>query len=693
MSNASSIPPLSYATYRLHPDILTRFSDPASTLQSFDGRVGAVLPNDYLISSPNSNVLYAPPLSSRRVRLRRHFHFSHDDPLFYPQPFDETRPHLPLIRTPSPDPNHPFAAAWLIPSAEDFDAEASDFLYNAVVLDTTVYLRLKALADDVLKTINLSEFQSDPYLTQGSLQVDRMLSLLQVAAPREDILLRVAFLQRSILELDARIQYRSQDWNTVIIGKKRNCEIPDCLAVIGAFTDNSSTADTLYCLEIPVWFVRPVKNTPDARIDRVASLIAEDSSRIIELPSGFRVDGTDAEPSHKIIWEGPTNKPECFAAMHAYLQSLLYPSSVFGSHQMQSLSSFQKAISTRATLNHSAGHASSSGLNHPNSTLRSSMRPAPYSQKNRKQPQLHKQGINTFLQLKSPAMPPAISAWARALEYHSTYNQSLRRPETLESGYFLPPPRLLDGPANPSTRAFYYRSWLKIRPFILQSLDGLTKPVNLSAKQWRCLLDVVGGHAPSTSTQTKNAILRNEMCIVVETLITQSSSHSLNLDDPTPQIEEFAGQPVDCKNEPPPKKIASQIIWEISELSFRQELVALDRQLDKSRLSLAERDALLDACWVGSRSQVDIDKGDEGLGAPTVQKRAPYIHALHHLMRSWKGDKPEELHCDFPDDYEAHNYITHLEQVEQALAYFYTTSFLLVFARAASIPHSIVPVD
>ncbi|KAJ3709802.1 hypothetical protein C8R42DRAFT_649204 [Lentinula raphanica] len=328
MSNASSIPPLSYATYRLHPDILTRFSDPAST-------------------------------------------------------------------------------AWLIPSAEDFDAEASDFLYNAVVLDTTVYLRLKALADDVLKTINLSEFQSDPYLTQGSLQVDRMLSLLQVAAPREDILLRVAFLQRSILELDARIQYRSQDWNTVIIGKKRNYEIPDCLAVIGAFTDNSSTADTLYCLGIPV------------------------CSRIIELPSGFRMDGTDAEPSHKIIWEGPTNKPECFVAMNAYLQSLLYPSSVFGSHQMQSLSSFQKAISTRATLNHSAGHASSSGLNHPNSTLRSSMRPAPYSQKNRKQPQLHKQGINTFLQLKSPAMPPAISAWARALEYHSTYNQSLRRPETL----------------------------------------------------------------------------------------------------------------------------------------------------------------------------------------------------------------------------------------------------------------------
>ncbi|KAJ3730487.1 hypothetical protein C8R42DRAFT_541122, partial [Lentinula raphanica] len=186
-----------------------------------------------------------------------------------------------------------------------------------------------------------------------------------------------------------------------------------------------------------------------------------------------------------------------------------------------------------------------------------------------------------------------------ALEYHSTYNQSLRRPETVESGYFLPPPRLIDGPSNPSTRAFYYRSWLRIRPFIIRSLDGLTKPVNLSAKQWRSLLDVVGGHSPNPTIKTKNSILRSKMRMLLETLIIGSGPRSLDLDDSTPQIEDFAGQPVDCRNEPPPQEIASQIIWEISELSFRQELVALDREVDNSGLSLAQRDALLDACWVG----------------------------------------------------------------------------------------------
>ncbi|KAJ3751750.1 hypothetical protein EV360DRAFT_75948 [Lentinula raphanica] len=516
-----------------------------------------------------------------------------------------------------------------------------------------------------------------------------MLKLLQAAASHEEILLRVAFLQRNILEIDARIRYRSQDWTNAILKNKRKPTPPDCLDVIGAFTDNLSTLEKFYQLGIPVWFVRPVKATPDARIDRSAPLIAEDSSRIIHLPSGFRVDGTDAEPSHKVIWEGLTNKPERFAAMNAYLHSLLFPSSVFGSNQMQSLSSYQKAISTKAPLYHVVGHASSSNSSHPHPHLssRSTTRSVPYPQNNRRKPQIHKQGINTFLRLNSPAMPPAIPAWARALEYHSTYNQSLRRPENVESGYFLPPARLIDGPSNPSTRAFYYRSWLKIRPLILRSLDGSMKPVNLSAKQWRSLLDVVGGHTSSSST-SKNSIIQNEMRILIEMLM-GSSPHSFSFDDLTPQIEEFLGQPVDCRTDPPPQKIASQIIWEICELSFRQELVALDRQLDNSGLTLAQRDDLLEACWVGSKYHIDVAKGDDGISASTMQKRVPYIRALYRLMQSWKGDKPEELYEPFPDNPTAHNYSTICAKVEQSLAFFYTTSFLIVFARAASIPHSI----
>ncbi|KAJ3834206.1 hypothetical protein F5878DRAFT_495698, partial [Lentinula raphanica] len=189
-----------------------------------------------------------------------------------------------------------------------------------------------------------------------------------------------------------------------------------------------------------------------------------------------------------------------------------------------------------------------------------------------------------------------VSAWSQALALHSTFNQSLRRSE--ESGYYLPPPRLLDGPENTSTRAFYYRAWLKIRPVILKNLSQ--KPKCLSAKRWRCLLDVVGGHSSEQNPgKAKNDVYRVEMRSLLNTLVAQNSPDSFSLDDLEPRIEEFHGKCVDCRNEPPPREIASQIIWELTELSFRQDLVVLDRRLDTSGLSLTQRNALLDACWSG----------------------------------------------------------------------------------------------
>ncbi|KAJ3834093.1 hypothetical protein F5878DRAFT_665074 [Lentinula raphanica] len=678
--------PLSFATYRVHPELLTRFSDPTSTAQPYDGRVGAILPNNHLISSPNCDVLFEPPLSTRYVRLRRNLHYFHDDPLFYPQPFNQLLPHLPLIRTPSPDPKHPFAAAWINPLDVNIDVENGGMLYDAGVLDNDFYLQIKSLANDVLGTFT---FDNDPdtYLTQGALQVNRMLESLHMAAPRDTMCLRIAFLQRNILELDARIRYRSWSWTIAVEESKRSAKTPPLLDVIGAFTEDLATLDTLYHLGIPVWFVRPVKATPDARIDRAASLIAEDSLQLIKLPSGLQVDGTDANPPHVVIWEGQPNEPERLIAMNSYLQSLLYPSSIFGRSSPQSPHSYQKALAARARFYHLPSNVSTStSINHQANT-RSATRARPYSQHIRKKPQIHKQGNNTFLDLNSPAMPPAVPVWSRALSVLSTYNQSLRRPETIDCGYFLPPPRLLDGPATASLRAFYYRSWLKLRPMILQTLNGLREPVNLTAKRWRSLLDVVGGHPAEKTEKTKNAVYRNEMRIVLENLVAKTDSRSFRVNVSKPQAEEFAGQLIDCSTEPPSSEVASSILWEIFELSFRQEFVALDRLLDNSGLPLPQRNALLDACWVGPRHKVDVAKAGEGLAASDIHKRLPYIRAVHQVMRTWKGDKPEELYNPFPDNFEAHNFIPLVERVERSLTTFYTTSFLTTFARAASIPH------
>ncbi|KAJ3820003.1 hypothetical protein F5880DRAFT_1615961 [Lentinula raphanica] len=668
MSKDLNTLPLNYSTYRVNPELLTRFSDPTSIPQPSDGRVGAILPNNHLISSPNCDVLFEPPLSKRYVRLRRNLHFFNDDPLYYPQPFNHVLPHLPLIRAPSPDPEHPFAAAWINPWDVKFDVDGVGMLYDAGILDNNFYLRIKSLADDVLKTSPSVNKDQDTYLIQGALQVNRMLQFLHMAAPRDTMCMRIAFLQRNILKLDARIRYRSQSWTVAIEESRQASQTPLLLDVVGAFVDNLATLDTLYHLGIPVWFVRPVT--------------------MIELPSGFRVDGTDAQPNHTVIWEGPSTSPECLVAMSSYLYSLLYPSSTFKPSPPPSPSSYQKALASHAPFYHLSNKASMSTSSNHHANSRSAARAMPYPQHNRKKPQIHKQGNNTFLDLNSPAMPPTVPVWSCALAVLSTYNQSIRRPETVDCGYFLPPPRLLDGPATTSLRAFYYRSWLRIRPLILQSLNGLMEPVNVTAKRWRSLLDIVGGHPSEKPDKTKNAVYRNEMRILLETLIAKTKFNSFSLDDLEPRAEEFAGQLIDCRTEPPPSEVASQILWEVSEISFRQEFVALDQYLDDSHLPLPQRNALLDACWVGSRYEVDITKAEEGLASSDIQKRIPYIHAIHQVMRTgWKGNKPEELCNPFPEHSEAHNFVPLVQRVERSLATFYTTSFLTTFARAASIPH------
>ncbi|KAJ3725174.1 hypothetical protein C8R42DRAFT_640081 [Lentinula raphanica] len=648
---------LSYANYCLHPDLLTRFSDPGSVLQPFDGRVGAILKSNHLVTSPNSDVLFAPPLGPRRVRLRRDLHFSHDDPLFYPQPFDELRPHLPLIRAASNDPKHPFAAAWASPSEKDFE-EAGDILYGACILDNDFYLRIKSLAHTVLQAAYTNDNDLDGYLEQGALQVEH-----------------------------ARTRYRCQQWTA----SSQDTQTPVPLDVVGAFTDNLSTLDILYYLGIPVWYARPVQNTPDARIDRSTYVIAEDQSKLFTLPSGFQVDGSDAIPEHKVVWEGLPNKSERYSAMNAYLSALLYPSSLFGSSQLPGISSSQRALVTRASCE-APSFANSDGMVNSHCPNARSKVFTPYSQHKRKKPQSNtRQKTNMFIDVDTPSMSSVIPAWSRALSLHSSYEQS-QSYNTVDSGYFLPPPRLIDGPKNPVTRAFYYRSWLKARPLILQNLTGSRAPVKLSAKRWRCFLDVVGGHPvdldSGNSEPTKNSIYRAEMQPFLQNLIikTDSRSFASNMDDPVARIEYFYGQPVDCRIEPPPTDIASQILWEISEISFRQELAALDRHLDESGLPLAQRDSLVDLCWLGSRCRVDITRSDEGLAAPDIQKRAPYIRSLHQLMTSWRGDKPEELYFSFPDATED-NFTLRLAKIEQSLANFYTTSYLSIFARAPSIPH------
>ncbi|KAJ3964176.1 hypothetical protein EV361DRAFT_980183, partial [Lentinula raphanica] len=436
--------PLNYPNLQLFPDILTRFSDPGSALKAFDGKVGSLLENNYLVTSPNTEILFDPPTPSRCVRLRRHLHFSHDDPLFYPQPYNEQYPHLPFIRVPSADANHRFAIAWVQPSDDHFDDSAEDILAGGGILNNDFYLRLKGLAEFILNDMTSLTTKSDVYVQQGALQISRMLELLQIAAFKEDIFFRIAFLQRNMLELDARIRYLKRRQHNPSL-KSRQTSVPQCLDVIGAFADNFFTLAALYENGIPVWFS-------------------------FELPSGFRVDGSDAEPPHKVVWEGLPNKTERYSAMSAYLHSLLSPPSLFGSVKILGLPPAKRV-----------GHISGSVRDilepvrdvlvprdvvvRPHDGLvpiRDVLEPVRHISRPVHNLKRKPKQQNPVVE-KNSGLLTANANWSQALSIHADYNASARSPQNVASGYFLPPPRLLDGPSSTKSQAFYYRAWLKAR--------------------------------------------------------------------------------------------------------------------------------------------------------------------------------------------------------------------------------------
>ncbi|KAF9066103.1 hypothetical protein BDP27DRAFT_1424242 [Rhodocollybia butyracea] len=156
--------------------------------------------------SPNVNYLYAPPLNMSQVRLRRERHFGRDDPLYHPQPFLLSTPHLALIITPQVDIQNKFYPAWIVPRNEHFVKRdtSSPRTDMGVVIEDFAKL-LITMAESVLKNIH-DDARTDKFVTEGAWGLQLELSRLEVPATLEQCLLRIRIIQRHVLELDARVR-------------------------------------------------------------------------------------------------------------------------------------------------------------------------------------------------------------------------------------------------------------------------------------------------------------------------------------------------------------------------------------------------------------------------------------------------------------------------------------------------------
>ncbi|KAJ3978216.1 hypothetical protein F5890DRAFT_1373135, partial [Lentinula detonsa] len=164
----------------------------------------------------------------------------------------------------------------------------------------------------------------------------------------------------------------------------------------------------------------------------------------------------------------------------------------------------------------------------------------------------------------------------------------------------LPLPRLLASPINSEMQSRFFLAWVHIRDFFvyLLSRDSFSP---LSNKKWRSLLDIMSGESSGENSKTKAGKQHAEMKELLEKFVCGVESVTFELkplskDDITGH---FNGRMVIFIKAGPLLSDAREILWDLNELNFRQELLSLDRQLDRSGMLPFDRQLCLEKCWVG----------------------------------------------------------------------------------------------
>ena len=258
-------------------------------------------------------------------------------------------------------------------------------------------------------------------------------------------------------------------------------------------------------------------------------------------------------------------------------------------------------------------------------------------------------------------MPLSIPTWSDALQ---AVNRN-ERPLSYNTRYVFPEAALFAS-TNESRRAKFFATWIAIRPACMFRIVSAGKATPLSNQQWRdFLLDGLLSLSKESNLVRRREEVKSMFAGALEEL--KIDFHSLS---PFPDIGLSDMQ---------------QLLWELTELNFRFELLALDKRASSCDRDEDERQAMVLKCFPDN----DLLLVNPGLLNVALQSldwkvRLPYLLALKALLRDWDGLKPTPL---LLPDLPLHQY-TELDvrQLEDSIARFYTQSFYRFFGRAATLP-------
>jgi hypothetical protein len=286
----------------------------------------------------------------------------------------------------------------------------------------------------------------------------------------------------------------------------------------------------------------------------------------------------------------------------------------------------------------------------------------------------------------SPVFPPAIQSWRRALEDFDPANgKFVYEANPSDVGYTFPEPAMFIRAKTPQRQEAYFRTWLKYRSafvYRVSSKDFNAQPVPTSV--WRDLLTYEHAYNKqdtSSSNETRDthsSRLRAQAFDILQNCVEAENVELAGLEKGRVK---WNGKVVEILTDAE----REEILWELSELNFRFELLALDSRATAT--TDKDRQELVSACFPGSTSRsllvADLGTANHGLADGDWEKRAVYLQALKRLMITW----PEVPSIIQAEKWQWSD--REIEDLEHAVTQFYVWSFYNHFRRAPIIPRGL----
>ncbi|TFK58061.1 hypothetical protein BDN72DRAFT_907124, partial [Pluteus cervinus] len=568
---------------------------PFTAYTAGDGLVGCLLGDGTsFITSPNCSKIYQPQLGGdRTVYMRVNLRYGADDPLQWPQPYIPKFAHHVAIRTPVKDPADPLSLAWWLPEKKHFVQDSNCLFGGLGRLDPNILLPLQHVCELLLRRVSRSEKKSATPLVGelSTLLSDFLDRVKHLSTDFDTLLLLIRGLQRIYLELLALMDFLEvyQPRMEGIIPHSARAIAP----VMGCFANSHNDAEMMLRAGIRVWLVRPSEQVPSARIRKVVSMHRPEGLLPLEAHKRtrwtYRGANSDADKNSAIFRELTQilTYPNIFASTKSPDEANLPPPEP---PQPKKISFNPYPKTKKKKPSQYGDHPASVQKTHSNYS--SATNPG---------------GRDKFAEPACQFFPPPIEPWKTAL---SAVEHPVQSNLTAVWGYILPEPAGLIAVQNPERQRSMFQFWLKFRSaFIYQATSSRTGATPNSATFWRKLLgqDFEKAGPPPVSNGTKTSKLRDcvqdyiAKCVDnVNLTCTDSSQLSLLPMNTVPAV--WLGTPSASLE----SAHLEQILWELTELNFRFELVAMDNwahepkpQQSPSDPPPADRQGLVEACFWG----------------------------------------------------------------------------------------------